>query len=128
MNQSVNPKSIHAPIGAYSHSIRVPANAELLVIAGQVGIDAKGRLQDGARKQAEQAFRNVLACLKENGMRKSHLIKLTVFLTDSRHIEAYRAARTKVIGPAALPASTLLIVNGLASPDMAIEIEGMAAK
>lgn len=128
MNQSVNPKSIHAPIGAYSHSVRVPANAELLVIAGQVGIDAKGRLQDGVRKQAEQAFRNILACLKENGMRKSDLIKLTVFLTDSRHIEAYRAARAKVIGATALPASTLLIVNGLASPDMAIEVEAMAAK
>jgi enamine deaminase RidA (YjgF/YER057c/UK114 family) len=128
MNQRVNPKTVHAPLGAYSHSIKVPGDAEWLVVAGQVGIDAKGRLVDGMRKQAEQAFRNILACLKENGMRKGHLVKFTVFLTDPRHIEAYRAARKKVIGDATLPAATLLIVDGLASPDMLIEVEALAAK
>ena len=77
MNQIVNPKTVHKPLGAYSHTVKIPRDAELLVIAGQVGMNAKGQLQDGIRKQAEQAYRNVLACLKENGMRKQHLIKLT---------------------------------------------------
>ena len=128
MNQFVNPKASHKPLGAYSHSVKVPAGAEWLVVAGQVGIDPKGKLQDGARKQAEQAFRNVLACLKENGMAKKDLVKFTVFVTDPRHVDAYRAARKKVIGDATMPASTLLIVDGLASPDIVIEIEAMAAK
>ena len=128
MNQSLNPKAVHAPLGAYSHSIKVPRDAEWLVIAGQVGVNDKGRLLDGVRKQAEQAFRNILACLKENGMRKSDLVKFTVYLTDPRHIEPYRAARKKVVGDATLPASTLLIIDGLASPDMLIEVEAWAAK
>lgn len=128
MNQAGNPKSVHKPGGAYSHTVRVPANAEWLVISGQVGVDAKGRIQPGIRKQAEQAFRNILACLKENGMRKKDIVKFTVFLTDSRHIPDYRAARKKVMGDAILPASTLLIVDGLASPDMLIEVEATAAR
>jgi len=128
MNEHVNPKKVHKPLGAYSHSVKVPRDAEWLVMAGQVGVDAKGKLQDGIRKQAEQAFRNILACLRENGMRKSDLVKFTVFLTDPRHIEGYRAARKKVIGDATLPASTLLIIVGLASPDMLIEVEATAAK
>ncbi len=128
MNTFVNPKASHKPLGAYSHSVKVPPGAAWLVIAGQVGIDAKGKLQDGACKQAEQAFRNVLACLKESGMAEKDLVKFTVFVTDPRHIDDYRAARKKVIGDAALPASTLLIVDGLASPDIVIEIEAMAAK
>ncbi|MDP6705946.1 MAG: RidA family protein [Alphaproteobacteria bacterium] len=128
MHQFVNPKASHRPLGAYSHSVKVPANAEWLVIAGQVGLNAKGQLQDGIRKQAEQAFRNILACLRENGMRKQHLVKFTVFLTDPRHIDGYRAARKKVIGDDTLPASTLLLIDGLASPDMLIEIEATAAK
>jgi enamine deaminase RidA (YjgF/YER057c/UK114 family) len=128
MNEHVNPKKVHKPLGAYSHSVKVPRDAEWLVMAGQVGVDAKGKLQDGIRKQAEQAFRNILACLRENGMRKSDLVKFTVFLTDPRHIEGYRAARKKVIGDATLPASTLLIIDGLASPDMLIEVEATAAK
>ncbi len=128
MTEFVNPKSSFKPQGAYSHSVRVPAGAEWLVIAGQVGLDGKGKLQAGARKQTEQAFRNILACLKENGMTKKHLVKFTVFLTDPRSIDDYRAARKKVIGDATLPASTLLIIDGLASPDMLVEIEATAAK
>ena len=128
MNHHVNPKAVHAPAGAYTHTVKVPSDAEWLAIAGQVGVNAKGQVVDGIRKQAEQAFRNILACLKENGMRKGDLVKFTVFLTDSRHIEPYRAARKKVIGDATLPASTLLIIDGLASPDLLIEVEAWAAR
>ena len=128
MNEFVNPKNSHKPVGAYSHSARIPRDSDILMIAGQVGVDPKGKLQDGIRKQAEQAFRNVIAALRANKMAKGDLVKLTVFLTDPRHVDAYRAARKKVIGDATLPASTLLIVDGLASPDMLIEVEGMAAK
>ncbi len=128
MIQFVNPKASHKPLGAYTHSVKIPRDAEWLMIAGQVGMNGKGQLQDGIRKQAEQAFRNVLACLRENKMRKSDLVKFTVFLTDPRHVEAYRAARKKVIGDDTVPASTLLIIDGLASPDMLIEVEAMAAK
>ncbi len=128
MNEFVNPKASHPPIGVYSHAVKVAAGAEWLVISGQVGIDAKGKLADGIRKQSEQAFRNVLACLRAAGMRKSDLVKFTVFLTDPRHIEGYRAARKRVIGDDTRPASTLLLIDGLASPDMLVEIEATAAK
>jgi 2-iminobutanoate/2-iminopropanoate deaminase len=128
MNRKNNPKTVAAPAGAYSHNVAVPASANWLVISGQVGLDARGKLQSGIKKQAEQVFRNILACLKDGGMAKKDLVKFTVFLTDSRLIPEYRAARKKVIGDATVPASTLLIVNGLAHPDMLIEVEAMAAK
>ncbi|KPK05779.1 MAG: hypothetical protein AMJ64_10850 [Betaproteobacteria bacterium SG8_39] len=128
MNKALNPKSVHAPVGVYSHSVNVPPSARWVAVAGQVGMNRKGALASGIRRQAEQAFRNVLACLSENGMRKQDLVKLTVFLTDSRFIAEYRAARARVLGDAVRPASTLLIVAGLASPDMLIEVEAWAAK
>jgi 2-iminobutanoate/2-iminopropanoate deaminase len=128
MNQAVNPKTVHKPLGAYSHCIKVPRDAEWLVISGQVGIDAKGKLRDGVRAQTEQAFRNILACLRANGMRKQHLVKFNAYLTDPRHIADYRAARQKVIGDADLPASTLVIIDGLARPDLLVEVEATAAK
>ena len=125
---TANPKGVHPPLGAYSHTIKVPAGAAWLLISGQVGVSPRGRLADGVGKQAEQAFRNVLACLKAHGMTKCDLVKFTIFLTDARFIEEYRAARKKVIGDADLPTSTLLIVEGLARPDMLIEVEAWAAK
>ena len=128
MNKALNPKSVHAPVGVYSHTVGVAPGARWVAVAGQVGMNAKGVLAKGIRRQAEQAFRNVLGCLRENGMRKQDLVKLTVFLTDSRFIAEYRAARARVLGDAVRPAATLLIVAGLASPDMLIEIEAWAAK
>lgn len=128
MNIPVTPKTTHPPLGMYSHSIKVPAGAQWVVMSGQVGVDAKGKIVPGIRAQTEQTFRNLLECLKANGMRKKDLVKFTVYLTDPRFIEPYRAARKKLIGDATLPTSTLLIINGLANPDMLIEIEAWAAK
>ena len=129
MNTASCPQGVHKPGGAYSHTVKIPKNAEWLVIAGQVGVDAKGKLAPGGiRKQADQVFKNILTCLKANGMSKKDLVKFTVYLTDARFIEDYRAARKRYIGDNVLPTSTLVIVEGLASPDMLIEIEAWAAK
>ena len=128
MNEHLNPANLYEPLGAYTQTIRVPRDAEWLVIAGQVGMNRQGRLAVGIEKQAEQAFRSVIACLRANKMGKRDLVKFTVYLTDSRYVPAYRAARKKVIGDDVLPTSTLVIVEGLASPDMQIEVEAWAAK
>ena len=128
MNECSNPGSVHAPLGAYSHTAKVPAGSDWLVVAGQVGIDAGGVLASGAREQAAQTFRNIVECLAANRMDRGDIVKFTVFLTDARFIEDYRAARRDVIGDEYKPPSTLLIVAGLASPDILVEIEAFAAK
>lgn len=128
MNQHLNPATVYKPLGAYTQTIRVPRDAEWLVIAGQVGMNRQGRLAVGIGKQSEQVFRNILACLRANKMGKRDLVKFTVYLTDSRYVGEYRAAREKVIGNDVLPTSTLVIVDGLASPDILIEVEAWAAK
>ena len=128
MNKPNNPKTVHKPLGAYTHTIEVSPNARWLVLAGQVGINRQGKLAEGARRQTEQTFRNILACLRANRMSKDDLVKFTIYLTDSRHIEDYRTARMRVLGESAKPTATLVIVDGLALPDMLVEIEAWAAK
>lgn len=129
MNVASSPKTVHRPGGSYSHTVRVPKDAEWLLISGQVGVDAKGKLVGGGiRKQSDQVFKNILACLKDNNMSKKDLVKFTVYITDSRFVADYRAARKRYIGDSVLPTSTLLVIDGLASPDMLIEIEAWAAK
>ena len=127
MNISSKPAAVHKPLGKYCHTTMIPTSARWLVVSGQVGIDKNGKLATGIRKQAEQTFRNILACLRENNMRKSDLVKTTVYLTDSRFVDNYRLARSRIIGDATLFTSTLVVVDGLASPDILIEIEAWAA-
>lgn len=128
MTEAINPKTVHKPLGMYSHTMRIPANAEWLVISGQVGINAKGVVAAGAKRQAEQAYRNVVACLRANKMTKEHLVKLTIYLTDSRYVDDVRASRLKVFGDAVRPTSTLVVVDALAAPEYLVEVEAWAAK
>jgi len=128
MNTLSNPGVVHKPAGPYHHTVLVPENARWLAISGQVGMDREGNIASGVRAQSEQVFRNIAACLEANGMGKEDLIKVTVYLTDARFLAEYRAARSAVFGDDIQPASTLLIVAGLASPDFLVEVEAWAAK
>ena len=114
--------------GKYSLGAEIPAGARLLSVSGQVGVNAKGKLQDGIDKQCAQVFKNIGQVLKAGGMTYKDIVKMTTFLTDSRFIPAFRAARDAVLTAAPYPSSTLLIVQGLADPAMLVEIEVLAAK
>ena len=106
----------------------MPAGADWLVISGQVGVNRGGRLANGPRKQAAQCYKNILACLKANRMGKEDLVKTTVYLTDARYVAEFRAARDEVLGTDVKPTSTLVITEGLAAPEILVEIEAWAAK
>lgn len=122
-----NASTVAQPLGIYSHAIEVPANARWLYISGQVGIRPDGEVPADIEAQADQAFANIVAILVDAGMSVADLVKVTSFLVASDDIAAYRAARTKHLGEAA-PASTLLIIDALARPDLRIEVEAVAAK
>jgi len=121
-----NPGSVAPPFARYSHGVEAPAAARWLHLAGQVGVRPDGTMAEGAEAQSEQAFANILEILQHAGMSKHDLVKITVFLIDREHLEAYRRARDRMLLPAE-PASTLLFVVGLARPDFLVEIEAIAA-
>lgn len=123
-----NPKSV-ALAGRYSLGVEVPPDARLLFVSGQVGVDGKGKTLAGIDKQCDQAWKNIGAVLRSGGMKYSDIVKLTVFLTDPRYIAAFRTSRDRFITATdPVPASTLLIVAGLAAPEMLVEIEAVAAR
>ena len=122
-----NPKTV-ALAGKYSLGAEVPPGARVLYVSGQVGLDSKGKLQPTFEKQAVQAWKNIGQVLKAAGMGYRDIVKLTSFITDGRYVAANRAARDQFITSDPYPASTLLVVQGLADPAMLVEIEVVAAK
>ena len=62
-----NPKSVSLS-GKYSLGAEVPANARYLYVSGQVGVDSRGKLQQGFDKQAVQVWKNIGQVLKAGGM------------------------------------------------------------
>jgi len=122
-----NPSTIAPPQAEYTHAVEVPPGARLLAIAGQVGVDAKGKLSDTFEGQVENAFANLQKVLADAGMSFADAIKTTTFLTDRANLPKMVAIRKKYMGDAQ-PAATLVIVAGLADPKFLIEVELTAAK
>jgi enamine deaminase RidA (YjgF/YER057c/UK114 family) len=112
------------PIVGYSRAVRV---GPFIHVAGTTGIDAEGNVvgKDDPYAQAMQTLRNIEAALAKAGARMSDVVRTRVFTTDiSRwqeigraHGEFFRDVR---------PASTMVEVVRLISPDMLVEIEADA--
>ena len=122
--QRINPPGLSTPT-TYAHIVRA---GKTLYIAGQVGADASGRVVGaGMAEQLEQVLKNLQIALRSQGADFSHVTKITIYTTD---VDAFRApeaaaVRARYFGTA-LPASTLVGVARLASPDYKVEIEATA--
>ena len=122
--QRINPPGLSTPT-TYSHIVRA---GKTLYIAGQVGADTSGTLAGpGMVQQLEQVLKNLEIALKSQGADFSHVARITIYTTD---VEAFRAqdaaaVRAKYFGTNR-PASTLVGVARLASPEYKVEIEATA--
>lgn len=123
----LNPENVAPPIAAYSHLAIIPTGAELLVIAGQVGMGRDRTIPEEPEKQYELALRNIVDILASQGLTAASLIKLNIFLVDRLDPEHAKNIRTTILG-SSLPPTTLVYVAGLARPELKVEIEGMAAR
>ena len=111
----------------YSQAVEVGNDQRLIFVSGQVGVGLDGQLAEGSKAQHEQAWRNVLAILAAHGLSPGDIVEVTAYLTDPADIALYRDVRDAMLDGAA-PASTLLIVAGLADPRWRVEIAVVAAK
>jgi enamine deaminase RidA (YjgF/YER057c/UK114 family) len=125
--QLINPPDSAAPASRFSHGILVPAHARRLVISGQVGMTPDGTIVDGLEAQLQQIWRNIEAVLRAGGMGVGDLVKLTAFVTDPKAIGTFRTSRDAFLKEHR-PASTFLVVAGLAIPSLVVEVEAEAVK
>lgn len=96
----------------------------IVYLRGQTGMDFNGRIVGigDPAAQAERAMKNVKILLGEAGSRLKDVCKITVYITD----RAYREPVYRVIGKwlkGVYPVSTGLIVQGLAKPELLMEID-----
>ena len=126
--QLINPPTLTAPPG-YSQ-VAVLSGGALIVIAGQVALDAQGTVVGPGdfALQTTQVFRNLMAALEAAGAGPEHLVKLTTFVTDLSQLAIFRQVRDQFLDPARPPASTLVQVSRLFRPEFLIEVEALALR
>ncbi len=122
----VTPKGVH-PATGYSHAVKMGG---LVFVAGQVALDREGNVvgRGDIAAQVKQVFANLAAVLEESGSGLDLVGKITVFTTNLGFRPAISEARNAAFAPfGQAPASTFLVVSSLATPDMLVEIEAVAA-
>ena len=123
----VNPPDITAPASRYSQGVLVPAGARRLVISGQIGMTKDGKVADGLEAQLRQTWANIFGVLRAAGMAHTDLVKITSFVIDPKAVGLVRQIRDEMM-QGHQPASTFLVVAGLAMPSLLCEIEAEAVK
>lgn len=121
----INPDSMHSN-PAFSQGVLVEGPGSLLVVGGQNGIDADGRIvSDDAGEQSMQALRNVLTILRSAGCTQADVTRLAIYLVEGVDINAAYAAAQTVWG-AHPTAITVLFVSDLGPEGALVEIEALA--
>ena len=121
----INPAGMAPPSG-YSYAVKKSGTP--VFISGQVALDADGKLvgEGDAAAQTEQVFRNLKTVVEGAGGTMDDIVKITVYVTDPSYRPAVGAARLKHFREGQYPASTYLVVSGLAIPQLLVEIEAIA--
>lgn len=128
----LKPKELGEPLGLYSHGMAAPGG-ELVVVAGQVGINGAGRLAGAdVGSQTKQALENVRTVLAAAGCTMRDVIRFQTFLTRVEDIDGFMQARREVFpkyfADGTYPPNTLLVISRLVRPELLVEIEAMAIK
>jgi 2-iminobutanoate/2-iminopropanoate deaminase len=128
MTQRDKPELIHpagvAPTPSYAHVCRA---GDFVFVAGQIAKDEAGNwvgLGD-AGAQARQVYRNIGRCLASVGATPRDVVKISTILVDRADRDAVTAARFAFFGDHR-PPHTGVIVSGLGSPEVRVEVEVVA--
>lgn len=119
-----SPAVSEPPPGRWSNAIRA---GEFLFVSGQVARSADGSRIEGAGEyeQSKLVFERIRALVEAAGATMDDVVKLTIFVVDIRkNTEVWRARREFFSGD--FPASSLVQVAALGSPEVLVEIEAVA--
>lgn len=100
-----------------------------VTLRGQTGMGLDEKLYGvgNARIQADKAMDNVATLLGEAGAALSDVAKVTVFVTDAAYLADVNETVRRRLGDIA-PAFTSVVVKGLASAELLMEVDVVAVK
>jgi enamine deaminase RidA (YjgF/YER057c/UK114 family) len=123
MRRNVSSNSPYEPLVGFSRAVRV---GNQVFVSGTVGRGADGNVvAGGVYEQARQTIENIRVALESAGASLRDVVRTRTYLVDVTTQDDFARAHREAFGDIR-PASTLVAVKALATPEMLVEIEADA--
>ena len=125
--QQITTDRVAPPIGNYSQAITAPASGRMVFVSGMTARRADGTLAGigDIEAQTRQVCENIKAALEAADASLDDVCRLDVYLRNIGDRQRFNKVRAEY-WQAAPPASTLVEVSKLASPEYLVEITAFA--
>jgi len=125
--REVTSDSIRRPIGVFSQATVVEAKGRLVFISGMTARRPDGSIAGigDITAQTRQVCENIKAAVESAGGTLDDVCRVDVYVRNIEHFEAIHKVRREYFKPP-LPASTMVEVTKMVSPDYLIEINAIA--
>ncbi len=124
MKQAIHPTNAVKPLAPYTPAI---AAGGFVFLSGQIALDERGDLHTAdIATETRRVMDNIGILLKAAGLDHSHLVKVTIFLSDMAHYAAVNEVYGSYFSDTP-PAREAVAVKGLPR-GVNVEISGIAVK
>jgi 2-iminobutanoate/2-iminopropanoate deaminase len=125
--KQIRSSNLAEPSGHFSQAIAVPANGTLVFVSGMTARQPDGKIVGigDVEEQTRQVCENLKAALEAAGGTLEDDCRVDVYLRNIGDRERVNKVRHKFF-PVPPPASTLVEVSKLASPEFLVEISAIA--
>ena len=118
-------QGLGAPVSLYTSVVGV-REGTILFVSGKCPVDENGKtISKDIEIQIRQVIKNMEAALKKSSATLENVVKLNAYFTLKECFPVWRKVRSEVFKND-FPASTAILVPGLAFDDWLVEIEAYA--
>lgn len=127
MKQQITSPKLAEPNGHFSQATSIHARGKLVFISGMTAHRANGSIAGigDVEAQTRQVYENLTAAVEAAGGELQDIVRVDVYVRNIEHFSVIHEVRSAYFSEP-LPASTMVEVSKMVSPDYLVEISAIA--